>query len=277
MADPRDVAAHYAQDSLLAAIERAVAALGKRPGDLHIDDLAAVDEFHIGGREATDALFAQLAPDSGSHLLDVGCGLGGASRYVATRFGARVTGVDLMAGFIEAGQAMSAWLGLADRVTLQQGSALALPFAESRFDAAYMMHVGMNIADKAALCAEIARVLRPGGRFAIYDIMQTDEADLVYPVPWATTAAASAIAPPEVCRTALEAAGFAVEVERNRRAFALDFFRRVRARAAQSDGPPPLGLHLVMGPSAAEKVANMAANVAAGRIAPVELIARRDG
>jgi len=277
MADPQDVAAHYAQDSLLGAIERAVAALGKGPDELSIDDFAPVDEFHIGGREATDALLAQLAPDGGSHLLDVGCGLGGASRYVATLYGSRVTGVDLTAAFVEAGQAMSAWLGLADRVTLQQGSALALPFADGTFDAAYMMHVGMNITDKAVLCAEVARVLRPGGRFAIYDIMQTDEADLVYPVPWATTAAASAVAPPETYRRALEAAGFVVEAERDRRAFALDVFRRVRERAAQSDGPPPLGLHLVMGPSAAEKVANMAANVAAGRIAPVELIARRDG
>jgi len=277
MTDTREVAAHYARDSLLAAIERGIVAMGRNPAELTVDDLAPVDEFHIGGREATDALIGQLAPAADQHLLDVGCGLGGASRYVAARFGTRVSGLDLTVDYVETGQALSRWLGLDDRVALHHGSALAMPFADASFDAAYMLHVGMNIADKAALCAEVARVLRPGGRFAIYDVMRTGDDDLVYPVPWAMTAATSAVAPVAEYRAVLAAAGFELEAERDRRAFALDFFQRVRARAAKMDGPPPLGLHLVMGERAGERVANMAANVEAGRIAPVELIARRMG
>ena len=85
-----------------------------------------------------------------------------------------------------------------------------MPFADRSFDGAYMMHVGMNIEDKAALCAEVSRVLRPGARFGIYDVMRTGDGEIAYPVPWATTAATSFLAQPAQYRQALEAAGFSV-------------------------------------------------------------------
>jgi ubiquinone/menaquinone biosynthesis C-methylase UbiE len=167
------------------------------------------------------------------------------------------------------------WLRLDQHISLHQGSALALPFPDRSFNAAYMLHVGMNIEDKEKLAAEVGRVLHPGSFFGIYDVMRTGPGELAYPVPWATTATLSAVAEPERYKKALEGAGFAVTAERNRRDFALQFFADLRAKTAAAGGPPPLGLHVLMGKSTPEKVRNMIENISGGRIAPVELIARK--
>jgi SAM-dependent methyltransferase len=122
---------------------------------------------------------------------------------------------------------------------------------------------------------EAVRVLKPGGVFAVYDVMRTGPGDLVYPLPWSKVPETSFVAPPEDYRAAAEAAGFTVEAERARREFALEFFAKQTAILRAKSGPPPLGLHLVMGPEAPQMIANMVANIEAGRIAPVELILRR--
>ncbi len=150
-----------------------------------------------------------------------------------------------------------------------------MPFAERSFDGAYMLHVGMNIEDKEKLASEVARVLRPGSCFGIYDVMRTGPGDLTYPVPWATTADLSTVAEPERYRLALQKAGFTVIAERNRHDFALAFFKELQARTVAAGGPPALGLHLLMGKTTPEKVQNMVDNISNGRIAPVELIARK--
>jgi ubiquinone/menaquinone biosynthesis C-methylase UbiE len=209
------------------------------------------------------------------YILGVGCGLGGAARFVASRYGNRVTGIDLTAEYVEAGNALCKWVGLDQRISLHQGSALAMPFAKGSFDGAYMLHVGMNIEDKAKLASEVARVLRPRSSFGIYDVMRTGPGDLAYPVPWATTADVSAVAEPERYKNALQEAGFTVIAERNRRDFALAFFTNLRAKIAAAGGPPPLGLHVLMGKNTPEKVQNVIDNICDGRIAPVELIARK--
>jgi ubiquinone/menaquinone biosynthesis C-methylase UbiE len=272
----QDVSKHYTHGNLTEEIGAALAAAGKRRNALTVDDLAAVDEFHIGGRQASDDFLGQLGFAPGKHVLDVGCGIGGPARFTANRFGCRVTGIDLTNEYVVTGNALTNWVGLSDRVTLQQGSALAMPFADGAFDGAYMLHVGMNIEDKAKLFSEVARVLRPGAPFGVYDVMHTGEGELTYPVPWAMTAQTSFLTTPEQYKALLSAAGFAISAERDRRDFALDFFAQLRAKMAASGGPPPMGLHIVMGRTTPDKVRNMTENIAAGRIAPVELIAQKN-
>lgn len=133
----------------------------------------------------------------------------------------------------------------------------------------------MNIEDKEGLASEVARVLKPGAVFGIYDVMRTGPGEITYPVPWASTAELNALADLDRYKAALQKAGFHVLAERNRREFALAFFADLRARAAASGGPPPLGLHVLMGKNAPEKVQNMIGNISEGRIAPVELVARK--
>ena len=269
------VADHYTHGALITAIERGITALGKTTDSITPDDLAPVDEFHIGGRRASIAFLDQLGLGENVATLDVGCGIGGASRFAALHYGAAVTGIDLTAEYVATGRVLCEWLGLGERVKLREGSATALPFDDASFECAFMMHVGMNIPDKAAVCREVARVLKPGGCFGIYDVMRIGPGELTYPVPWATTAATSAVAGPEHYRAALTGAGLVIEAERNRHEFALGFFEELKAKAAGANGPPPLGLHILMGATAPKKVQNMIDNITAGRIAPVEIIGRK--
>ena len=197
--------------------------------------------------------------------------------HVSRRAGSvvKTTGIDLTDEFIETGRVLSSWVGLDDRIALHQGSALSMPFDDGAFNAGYMLHVGMNIDNKKELFSEVFRVLQSGSMFGVYDVMQTGEGDLTYPVPWATTEATSAVAAPEQYKAHLEAAGFAIVAERNRRDFALEFFDQLRAKTQAAGGPPPLGLHVLMGHNAPEKLQNMISNISAGRIAPVELIVQK--
>jgi SAM-dependent methyltransferase len=274
MFDENAVAGHYSHGQLVDAIRAGVRDMGHTPETITVDDLAAVDEFHIGGRNASVDLLGQLGLSSAHHVLDVGCGLGGTARFLACNSGCKVSGIDLTADFIETGQVLCSWVGLAERIDLHCGSALAMPFEASRFDAAVMLHVGMNIENKAGLFAEVNRVLRPGGVFGVYDIMRQSDDPLVYPVPWATIQDTSTLGTPQDYRKALDDAGFEITTERDRRDFATDFFAGLQKRIGAAGGPPPLGLHTLLGDTAAIKVRNMVDNVTAGRVSPVEMVAR---
>jgi ubiquinone/menaquinone biosynthesis C-methylase UbiE len=269
-----DITAHYTHGSLERSIQAGLAALAGVDDRERIDQLAAVDEFHIGGREATAEIATQLELHADLHVLDIGCGIGGTARFFASRYGCRVTGVDLTPEYVEVGNRLNRLVGLTESIELRVGSALNLPFGRESFDRATMLHVGMNIADTRKLCAEAGRVLRPGAILALYDVMQMRDAPLAFPVPWAQTAATSFVHAPDEYRDALQAAGFEVSAERNRHEFAIAFFRRMTARRAEA-GVPPLGLHIMMGRDAETKLANMIENVERGFIAPIEMIARR--
>jgi ubiquinone/menaquinone biosynthesis C-methylase UbiE len=275
MFDNKAVADHYSQGKLVDAIRAGVRDMGSTPETTTVDDLAAVDEFHIGGRTASVDLLGQLGISSTHHVLDVGCGLGGTARFLASTSGCMVSGIDLTPEYIETGQILCSWVGLAERIDLHCGSALAMPFETSHFDAAVMLHVGMNIEDKAGLFVEVNRVLRPGGVFGIYDIMRQSDDPLIYPVPWATVPDTSTLGTPQDYRKALNDSGFEITTERDRRDFATEFFAVLRKRIEAAEGPPPLGLHILLGDTAAIKVRNMVDNVTAGRVSPVEMVARK--
>ena len=272
MSYDKSVSDNYLHGNLLNAIEEALPTIGKTTQNVSIEDLAPVDEFHIGGRLATDHLFEQLDFPEQSYLLDVGCGLGGAARYIANKYKNKVAGIDLTAEYIETGMALCRWLNLDKNVSLQQGSALSMPYQDKNFDGGYMLHVGMNIEDKTTLFKEINRVLKPGSQFGIYDIMRHDEGELNYPVPWVTESNTSKLSSPQQYKQALNEAGFEVSIENNRRDFAVEFFKKLLEKTKTNGGPPPLGLHLLMQADTANKITNMIDNITNGLIAPVEII-----
>ena len=278
-ADPTEtsVSQHYTHGSLEAAILQALTAAGKDLDALTAADLAPVDEFHIGGREATEHLAQSLGLTAGARLLDIGSGIGGAARYFAGEHGVTVTGIDLTDEYVQVAAALAVRVRMAEQVAFHQASALDLPFEAASFEAATMLHVGMNIADKAGLFAEAARVLVPGGQIGVYDIMRTGDGPLAYPVPWAADESFSFLTAPDDYRQALEAAGLEIVDLEDRRDFAVAFFERMRARLGGKDGPPPLGLHILMGADAPMKYGNMMRNVEAGLMAPVQIIARKAG
>jgi ubiquinone/menaquinone biosynthesis C-methylase UbiE len=136
---------------------------------------------HIRGRKATLELAAQMNLNTDSHVLDIGSGLGGPARTLA-----------------ETGK----------RVSFKQGDATNLPFDEGKFDAAMTIHVAMNIAAKDKMYMEAHRVVKPGGIFAVYDILQDEGGEVLYPVPWARDPSISHLATLDEMKSLLVGAGF---------------------------------------------------------------------
>ena len=174
--------AHYARAELEQAVLAGLEALGAGSTPT-TDDLAAVDEFHMGGHAATIALTAGLPLSPETRVLDIGAGIGGAARHLATAHRCRVTGIDLTPDYVETARRLTRLLSLDDRVDFELGSAVDLPFDDGRFDVVTLLHVGMNIAEKERMVSEVQRVLRPGGVFAVYDVMRTGPGEPAFPLP----------------------------------------------------------------------------------------------
>jgi SAM-dependent methyltransferase len=274
MASQGEHSAHYRQDGLEAALLAALTAAGKDVDHLRPDDLAGADEFHIGGAMATRELAGQLDLRPGMRLLDIGSGLGGPARHLAAAHGCRVTGIDLTEGFVAIANGLTRRMGMEDAVAFRLANADRLEFDDASFDGVLLLHVGMNIADKAGAFAAVHRVLKPGGFFAVYDIMRVGAGELVFPLPWATGPGTSFVVAPEAYRAALVAAGFTVAPERDRSAAAVAFFAAQQARRERGEAAP-LGLGMVMGASAPQKLGNVAGLIRQGVLAPVEMIARK--
>ena len=204
MADTEDVAAHYGRGPVIDVIRQALADAGLPSTGLDPELLAPLDHFHTGGRAATEELLAQLDVGPATSVLDVGAGLGGPARLLAKHRGCRVTCLDVTPAFCAAARLLTDMTGLSDRVDVHEGDATAMPFADRSFDLVWMQNAAMNIADKAQLFGEVRRVLRPGGRLALQEIVAGDAGKpAFFPVPWADTAALSFLAEPQALRQTL--------------------------------------------------------------------------
>lgn len=275
MAREQEVVRHYTSGDLMDRIVAALARAGVDPARPTPADLAPVDEFHIGGAPATEAFAAKLPFKAGDRLLDVGCGLGGPARFLAQRFGAHVTGIDLTPEYVEVARRLSQLTGQGATTTFDVGSALAMPYGDASFDGAITVHVAMNIANRDKLYAEVGRVLKPGASFGIYDVMKGNAAPLDYPVPWAMTAETSHVVTPAETRSLLERAGFEIVEIEDRTAPAKAFFEKAMAAAQAAGGPPPVGLQLLTGETHRQKFANMLSAVTDGRLTPAMIVARK--
>jgi SAM-dependent methyltransferase len=268
------VANHYKRRALGDAILAALKAAGKDIEHLTPDDLAPVDEFHSGGRNATVRL-AQLAEISNAaHVFDAGCGIGGPSRYLASNFGCRVTGLDLTAEFVAVATMLAQRTGLAHKVTYQQGNALDLPFADASFEFVWSQNAAMNIADRERLYSEMRRVLKTGGRLAIQDVAAGPGGDPYYPTPWANDESISFLFDPHSTRTTLERVGFRVVAWHDTTQEALD--QQVeRAKAVDNGSLPPLGLHILIGPDFPVVSKNMLRNLREERVKLINAVLER--
>ena len=270
--DSHAIAGHYGRADLGAVILAALAATGKDVDRLTPDDLEPVDQLHSRGRTATIDLAGLLALDGHERILDLGCGIGGPSRYLAESFGCRVTGLDLTPEFCRVAGMLAERTGLADKVDYRVGDALAMPFPAESFDVVWSQSVAMNIADRDRLHAEIRRVLKLGGRHAFSEVVSGPAGPPHFPVPWARDASISFLRSAEATRRGLEAAGFRLLVFEDLTADALE---RAQARMKASGAPLALGLHIVLGQDGPAMLKNMARNYEERRIGLVQGIAVR--
>ena len=258
------VASHYSNRNLTAKILNALKTMGITEENVTTELLSATDEFHIGGIEATKLLANHLSLNSSSYALDIGCGIGGPARFMSNISGCNVAGIDLTPDYVNTGNELTALVGLDENVELKPASALSLPFQDSTFDASYMIHVGMNIGNKAKLMSEAYRVTKLGGTFGIYDVMLIGSADLIFPLPWAEEKEGSSVSTIETYKSELDRAGFKIK-----------FFEKISNTMHSNDGPPPLGLHLLMDERTIEKVGNIFQLIKSGTLTPVIMIAAR--
>jgi SAM-dependent methyltransferase len=266
---------HYGPGGLAEAILGGLRAVGKDLDALTPDDLAPVDQFHNRGKEATLELvrLAGLAPDM--TVLDAGGGIGGPARTLAAEVGCCVTVLDLTEEFCRVGEMLTSLTGLSERVTFRHGSALDMPFGNGSFDVVWTQHSTMNIAGKEQLYAEVHRVLRPGGRLAMHEVMAGESGPVTFPVPWAGDASISFLRQPEEMRTLLRAAGFRELVWHDVTGATLAWWQARRAAAAVESSPPPLGLHLLMGPDFGRMARNMVAGFEQGALAVIQAVLER--
>jgi len=201
--------AYWGRNDLERAIDAALVAAGKDLAALTIDDLAPVDHFHGGGKPSTMRLARLAGLHSGMRVLDVGGGLGGPARTLATEFGCHVLVVDLTASYVQTGERLTARLGLSDRVSHRVADALALDVEAEPFDAIWTENSGMNIADKARLYAGFARLLPRGGLLALQEPMAGPTQPPIFPQMWARDATESFLRTPAEMRALIEGAGFA--------------------------------------------------------------------
>jgi ubiquinone/menaquinone biosynthesis C-methylase UbiE len=266
------VASHYSEDLKLAnAIADKLRDAGKDLNKLTTADLSAVDEFHIRGRKATLELGEKMNLSAHSHVLDIGSGLGGPARTLAETYGCRVTGVDLTQAFCAAATAMSDWVGLGRCVSFRQGDATNLPFENQTFDAAMTIHVAMNIAAKDKMYLEARGTLRSGGVFAVYDVLQGEGGDVLYPVPWARDPSISHLATPGEMKSLLTNAGFKLLDVQDSTEESQSFFEKMTAQMAET-GWSPVIWQLFLGDDFPAMARNQVHNVTDRRIRTVTFI-----
>lgn len=280
MTPPQDqtealVRGHYERGDLQKRALAALQAAGKRLDALTVDDLAPMDNFHTRGREATLDLARLAGAEAGQRVLDIGGGLGGPARVLASAFGCDVTVLDLTLEFVRVGEELTRRTGLEGRVRFRHGSALDLPFEDGGFDLVVTQHVSMNVSDKVRLYGEALRVLRAGGRLAIHEVTAGAVAPIHLPVPWARQGEASFLRPQAELRALLRGLGYGELVWAEETGRALAWFAARLAQRGAALGPPPLGVHLLLGADFAEMFANVARNLREGRVEVVQALFER--
>lgn len=205
----RAIAQHYGQNQLTQKIVKALKSVRSDPGaPVTVADLEPLDQLHHGGLGLTMQMAEKAGVAQGMRILDAGSGIGGPARYLANRFGCKVDALDLTPEFVETGAELDGMVGLSGQITHCQGSVTDMPFGDEEFDLVWSQNVTMNIADKAAMFAEVCRVLRPGGTFTLSHMGAGNGQEIPYPLPWARHQSESFPTPPGDMFDLLKNAGF---------------------------------------------------------------------
>jgi MPBQ/MSBQ methyltransferase len=262
------IPAYYHRDDIVGTLRTVLAETGRTPDGMHVEDFAGFDQIHLRGLAATLDLLQLAQLKHGERMLDLGGGLGGSARVAATRTGCQVTVVDVTPAFCAAGEEITRWLHLEERVHFLVGDATAPPVPDASFDVVWTQHVSMNIPDKAALYHAAARALVPGGRFVLHDVMGDEGLDgLHYPVPWAASRELSALMPVDEQRRLIRAAGFTERAWHDVTDQTLEWLVKRREPPLAS----PVGPHLLFGDEEAGRMfGNLRRNIEERRIRVIQ-------
>jgi 2-polyprenyl-3-methyl-5-hydroxy-6-metoxy-1,4-benzoquinol methylase len=270
--DLKHIHSYYSPSDLYNKIIEGLEQIGKDLSKVSLDDLQPVDEFHIRGDAATKELINLSGFTPEMHILDVGCGIGGSSRRLSYETGCCVTGIDLSEEYIDTAKRLTQLLNMQERVKFHAASALTLPFEHNFFDGVWALQMNMNVEDKLSWLKETFRVLKPGGRFVMYELCSNKKSPLHFPVPWAQDGSMSFLVSPESFRDFITSAGFDIAVWSDKTALAREAFTDVKEPVGKPD-LPVLGVYLLVGNDIQTKGYNLRRNLDEGRVSLIETVA----
>ncbi len=269
------VTAHYQKSFLKDVIEEKITTLKAGGHNLNLEDLALLDDLHIGGRASTRQLVKKSGFNKGGLVLDVGSGIGGPVRILANDYGYRVIGLDLSEEFSYVAQLLTQAVGIDNCLGFVNGDALMLPFSANCFDAVWNQHCSMNIQSKKDLYTEFHRVLKHNGRLIIHDITAGSNQPIHFPVPWANSEAVSFLLPADDLKSLIEDKGFKPVMWNDISQQALSWYDRPR-KQGRAISSYPFNQKLVFGDLFKVMAANMKKNLQEERIRVIEAIFEAD-
>jgi sarcosine/dimethylglycine N-methyltransferase len=253
---------HYSARNIEERILAAIRAAGLNPEHgLSPNELGALDHFHTGGLRASRELLELAQIRAEDRVLDIGAGLAGPARLLASALGCRVDCLELSSDFCAGAVLLNRLTGLENQIEVHMGSALDMPFPDESFEVVWMQNVGMNIADKRRLYREIHRVLKPGGRFAFQELTAGEVATSYFPLPWATDPADHFLVSAEEMRSVLGDTGFIDELFED----TSDVHLSRTAANATPAAPGQLGLAVYVD-NLAQKAANARRSLEEGQV-----------
>ena len=269
---------HYEQEQLVERIRAALELAGLAENFLTLEQLAPIDHFHSRGIAGTEEMAGDLKVCSGDRMLDLGSGLGGPARYFARKFDCHVQGIDLTQSFVDAAKFLTVRAGLSSKVTFDCGDATALPYTDASFDVVVTQHVAMNIKNKDRLYSEAYRVLKPGGQFALYDIVAGERGSVHFPVPWSDGLETSFLVDPMELRDLLEEQGFKIVGWKDHTDQAIEWFAEIAKKQAElkDQNQVPFNIGVVMGPGFGARAANLTRSLKEDKAGVLEVIAIKE-
>ena len=265
----KTIQSHYDLDNIVGRILEALGDAGYQIDKPTVKMLQQVDQLHGGGLKSTVRLAELAGITSGLHVLDAGCGIGGAARFFVDMFDCRVEAMDLSPDFVEAANELTALCRLSDRISYHRGSVTNLPYGDRTFDMVWSQNVSMNVDNKTNMFTEAFRVLKLGGRYAVSHAAQGTGGKPIYPLPWARKPSHSFLDTPEGLIAKLKAAGFRI----------VEYINDKGSKPSANKAPrsSTIGLTPVMGDDFPERMANSIRSSREGRIVGMLVVAERPG
>ncbi|MFI6352270.1 SAM-dependent methyltransferase [Streptomyces sp. NPDC050743] len=248
----------YTETDIIATVQQLA---GTDLAALRRELLDEIDQYHAGGPEAIERLIPHLELTAGMTAVDIGSGLGGPARQIARATGCNIVGVDITAAYVDAAQALSNAAELAQQTKFFCSDIAT--FSQTGFDAAYTVHVQMNVADKKSFYSEIARRLRPGARLAIFEVCRDADGEPVLPLPWSLDGTDSHLVTAGDLRDTIQSSGFTLLDWADESSWIQQWFDDLGRRLAAGAAPATLPALLTDGPT---RMINFAVAVATGAV-----------